>query len=253
MIKKEFGAAGDKVVVEQMLVGEEASFLAFTDGETVLPMASSQDHKQVYDGDKGPNTGGMGAYSPAPVVTPEIHQLAMDKVMIPTVKAMKAEGAPYKGVLYAGLMITHDGPQVLEFNARFGDPECQPLLFRMKSDLVDLLEATIDGKLAGMTIDWHDQPCVCVVMASEGYPGSYDKGHEIKGINEANQLPQTFVFHAGTALKDNKVVTSGGRVLGVTSRGDDIKKAIDAAYKAVGKIQWPGAYYRKDIGGKAIK
>jgi len=258
MVKKEFGPAGDKVVIEEFLTGEEASFLAFTDGEAVLPLASCQDHKAIFDNDQGPNTGGMGAYSPAPVVTPQIYQQIIDQVMVPTVRAMKAEGAPYRGVLYAGLMIgSATGfkpvvPKVLEFNARFGDPETQPLLFRMKSDLLPLLEASADGSLKGMKIEWHDQPAVCVVMASKGYPGSYEKGFPITGLPEANALPDTFVFHAGTALKDGKVVTAGGRVLGVTARGKDIKAAIDRTYQAVKKIRWDGAYYRTDIGRKAL-
>ncbi|OGP59302.1 MAG: phosphoribosylamine--glycine ligase [Deltaproteobacteria bacterium RBG_13_61_14] len=252
MVKKEFGPAGDKVVIEEFLTGEEASFLAFTDGEAVLPLASCQDHKAIFDNDQGPNTGGMGAYSPAPVVTPQIYQQIIDQVMVPTVRAMKAEGAPYRGVLYAGLMIGKGGVKVLEFNARFGDPETQPLLFRMKSDLLPLLEASADGSLKGMKIEWHDQPAVCVVMASKGYPGSYEKGFPITGLPEANALPDTFVFHAGTALKDGKVVTAGGRVLGVTARGKDIKAAIDRTYQAVKKIRWDGAYYRTDIGRKAL-
>ncbi len=253
MEKRAFGDAGDRVVVEELLTGEEASFLAFTDGETVLPMASSQDHKAIYDGDKGPNTGGMGAYSPAPVVTDELFEKIMKRVMIPTVEAMKKEGRPYKGVLYAGLMIKDGEAGVLEFNCRFGDPETQPLLFRMKSDLVDILEAVVEGKLEGRTIEWYPDPAVCVVMAAGGYPGKYGKGFEIKGIDEANRLPDTYVFHAGTAIKDGKVVTSGGRVLGVTARGKDVAAAIEAAYKAVDKIAWEGAYSRRDIGKKALE
>ena len=252
MVKKAFGSAGDQVVIEEFLTGEEASFLALTDGELVLPLASCQDHKAIYDNDQGPNTGGMGAYSPAPVVTPEIHRQVMDRIMIPTVRAMKKEGAPYRGVLYAGLMIGKDGPKTLEFNARFGDPETQPLLFRMKSDLLPLLEAVAQGSLQGQSIEWYDDPAVCVVMASKGYPGSYEKGFPISGIPEANALPDSFVFHAGTALKDGQVVTSGGRVLGVTARGKDVKSAIEHAYQAVKKISWDGAYYRTDIGQKAL-
>jgi phosphoribosylamine--glycine ligase len=252
MDDKAFGDAGDVLVVEEFLRGEEASFLAFTDGETVLPMVSSQDHKAIYDGDKGPNTGGMGAYSPAPVVTDEMFEKAMKEVMIPTVEAMKKEGRPYKGVLYAGLMIKDGEAKVLEFNCRFGDPECQPLLFRMKSDLVEIMEAVADGKLSEKTIEWDEKPAVCVVMAAGGYPGNYKKGHEISGIQDANALEDTYVFHAGTSDKDGKTVTAGGRVLGVTARGQDIEKAIKAAYKAVDKISWEGAYCRKDIGKKAL-
>jgi len=259
MVKKEFGPAGDQVVIEEFLTGEEASFLAFTDGETVIPLASCQDHKAIFDHDQGPNTGGMGAYSPAPVVSAQVHDRVMQEIMIPTVQAMKKEGAPYRGVLYAGLMIGSGTglkpvtPKVLEFNARFGDPETQPLLFRMKSDLLPLLEACVDGSLKGKSIEWYNDPAVCVVMASRGYPGSYEKGFPISGIAEANALPDAFVFHAGTALKDGQVVTNGGRILGVTARGKDVKAAIDQAYQAVRKIKWDGAYYRADIGRKALK
>jgi phosphoribosylamine--glycine ligase len=255
MEKRVFGDAGKRVVIEKRLTGEEASFLAFTDGETVLPLASCQDHKAIFDDDKGPNTGGMGAYSPAPVVTRQLHDRIMKDVMIPTVKAMKAEGKPYKGVLYAGIMITETGIEVLEFNARFGDPETQPLLFRMKSDIVDLLIACAksDGSLAKMKIEWHPDPAVCVVMASAGYPGHYDKGLEIHGLDKASKLDKTYVFHAGTSLKDGKTITAGGRVLGVTARGQDIPSAIEAAYAAVKTISWKGAYFRTDIGKKALK
>jgi phosphoribosylamine--glycine ligase len=254
MEERAFGDAGDRVVIEKRLVGEEASFLAFTDGETVLPMASSQDHKAIYDGDKGPNTGGMGAYSPAPVVTGDLHEKIMSEIMIPTVEAMKKEGRPYKGVLYAGIMVTDSGTQVLEFNARFGDPETQPLLFRMKSDIVDFMVACAkaDGSLKSMSIDWYEQPTVCVVMASKGYPGKYDKGIVISGLDDVSNLPETYVFHAGTAEKDGNIVTAGGRVLGVTARGRDIPGAIENAYKAVKKISWDGIYYRTDIGKKAL-
>jgi phosphoribosylamine---glycine ligase len=254
MEKREFGEAGDKIVLEERLFGEEASFLAFTDGETVLPMASSQDHKAIFDGDKGPNTGGMGAYTPAPVVSAKLHDEIMETIMIPTVKAMHDMGRPYKGVLYAGVMVTEKGPMVLEFNARFGDPETQPLMFRMKSDIVDFLMACAipDGSLKDMEMKWKD-PTVTVVMAADGYPGSYKKGFEISGIDNANKLDETYVFHAGTAMKDGKLVTSGGRVLGVTSCGKDIEAAINNAYKAVDKISWEGAYCRKDIGQKALK
>jgi phosphoribosylamine--glycine ligase len=254
MEERAFGDAGDRVVIEDRLKGEEASFLAFTDGEAVLPLASSQDHKAIYDGDKGPNTGGMGAYSPAPVVTEKLHKKIMSEIMIPTVKAMKKEGRLYKGVLYAGVMVTDSGTQVLEFNARFGDPETQPLLFRMKSDIVDFMVACAkaDGSLKKMSIEWYDQPTVCVVMASKGYPGKYEKGLPVSGLEEVANLPETFVFHAGTAQKDGDIVTAGGRVLGVTARGKDIPDAIKNAYKAVETISWDGAYYRTDIGKKAL-
>ncbi|HYB19291.1 MAG TPA: phosphoribosylamine--glycine ligase [Thermodesulfobacteriota bacterium] len=253
LVEKAFGAAGAKVLVEEFLEGEEASFLAFTDGETVLPLPTSQDHKPVYDHDQGPNTGGMGAYSPAPVVTEKIHQEAMEKVMIPAVRGMAKEGRPYRGVLYAGLIIRDEKVKVLEFNARLGDPEAQPLLTRLKSDLIPVLQATIDGKLSNLKVEWDPRSTVCVVMASGGYPGSYEKGKVISGLEEAAKVAGTFVFHAGTALKEGKVVTNGGRVLGVTALGDGIRGAIEKAYEAAGKISWEGAYYRKDIGQKALK
>jgi phosphoribosylamine--glycine ligase len=253
MVQKAFGAAGGKVVMEEFLEGEEASFLAFTDGEAVLPLPTSQDHKAVYDKDQGPNTGGMGAYSPAPVVNEKVHREVMEKVMIPTVRGMAKEGRKYQGVLYAGLIIKEEKIRVLEFNARLGDPEAQPLLMRMKSDLVPVLEATIDGKLAGQKVDWEDRATVCVVMASGGYPGSYEKGKVISGLQEAAKVRDTFVFHAGTTFKEGKVVTNGGRVLGVTALGSGIQEAIQRAYEAVDKISWEGAYYRKDIGQKALQ
>jgi phosphoribosylamine---glycine ligase len=253
MVQKAFGAAGGKVVVEEFLEGEEASFLAFTDGETVLPLPTSQDHKAIYDKDQGPNTGGMGAYSPAPVVNEKVHREVMEKVMIPTVRGMAKEGRKYQGVLYAGLMIKEEKTKVLEFNARLGDPEAQPLLMRMKSDLVPVLEATINGNLAAQEVKWEDRASVCVVIASGGYPGSYEKGKIISGLQEAAKVRDTFVFHAGTTLKEGKVVTNGGRVLGVTALGSGIQEAIQRAYEAVAKISWEGAYYRKDIGQKALQ
>jgi len=253
MVRKAFGAAGAKVVVEEFLVGEEASFLAFTDGETVLPLPTSQDHKAIYDNDEGPNTGGMGAYSPAPVVNQKAHREVMEKVMIPTVRGMAKEGKKYQGVLYAGLMIKDEKVKVLEFNARFGDPEAQPLLMRMKSDLVPILEATIDGKLSGQKMELEERSSVCVVMASGGYPGSYQKGKVISGLEEAAKVRDAYVFHAGTAFKEGKVVTNGGRVLGVTALGNGIEEAIRKAYEAAEKISWEGAYYRRDIGEKALK
>jgi len=252
MIQKEFGAAGQRVVVEEFLQGEEASFLVFTDGESLLPLPTSQDHKAIFDDDKGPNTGGMGAYSPAPVVTEEIHRTVMETIMLPTIRAMASEGRKYRGVLYAGLMIRDGRPKVLEFNARFGDPETQPLLMRLKSDLLPVLEATLDGSIGKIHPEWDRRPAVCVVMASGGYPGSYAKGKVISGLDEAARVPGAFVFHAGTALKDGKVVTSGGRVLGVTAVGNGIREAIETAYQAAGKITWEGAQYRRDIGRKAL-
>ena len=246
-----FGAAGSRVVVEEFLRGEEASFLAFTDGERIIPLASAQDHKAVFDGDSGPNTGGMGAYSPAPVVTPAIHQKAMAEVMRRTVDGMAAEGRPYRGVLYAGLMIDGDSVKTLEFNARFGDPECQPLLMRMKSDIVPILDAVAAGSLAGVEIEWHDQAAVCVVLASEGYPGDYRRGDRIAGLDAAGDRDDLVVFHAGTREIAGEVVTSGGRVLGVTALGDTVQEAIDRAYRGVAEISWPGMHYRSDIGAKA--
>jgi phosphoribosylamine--glycine ligase len=248
-----FGSAGSRVVVEEFLVGEEASFLAFTDGKQIIPLASAQDHKAVFDGDQGPNTGGMGAYSPAPVVTPTIHDFAMTEVMRRTVDGMAAEGRPYRGVLYAGLMINGSDVKVLEFNARFGDPECQPLLMRMKSDIVPVLLGVARGDLSGVAIEWHDKAAVCVVMAAGGYPGDYRKGDEILGLDAAAAIDDLFVFHAGTAATDGKVVTAGGRVLGVTGLGASVKDAIDRAYQGVGKICWEGVQFRKDIGAKALK
>lgn len=252
MDDRAFGDAGEKIVVEEFLGGEEASFLAFTDGETVLPMASSQDHKAVYDDDKGPNTGGMGAYSPAPVVTGEVHRKIMDQIMIPTVRAMAAEGRPYRGVLYAGLMIKDGQPRVLEFNARFGDPEAQPLLMRMESDLYPILEAVMDRRLHEVEIHWRPDAAVCVVMVSSGYPGAHERGTVIGGLRAAARIKDVVVFHAGTALVGGKVVTSGGRVLGVTALGKDTPDAIARAYRAVEKIRWDGVHYRTDIGRKAL-
>jgi phosphoribosylamine--glycine ligase len=248
-----FGAAGSKVVVEEFLTGEEASFLAFTDGKKIIPLASAQDHKPVFDNDQGPNTGGMGAYSPAPVVTPAIHDRVMAEVMQPTVDGMAAEGRPYRGVLYAGLMIAGEEIKTLEFNARFGDPECQPLLMRMKSDIVPLLLAAAEGDLGGMEIEWHDQAAVCVVMATEGYPGEYRKGDEILGLEQAAQIGDLVVFHAGTKVIEGKTVTAGGRVLGVTARGHTVQEAMERAYRGVAAITWKGVHYRRDIGGKAME
>jgi phosphoribosylamine--glycine ligase len=253
MVKREFGDAGDQVVIEECLKGEEASFLAFTDGKTVLPMPSSQDHKAIYDDDRGPNTGGMGAYSPAPVVDRLMHRKIMNEVMLPTVKAMAAEGRPYKGVLYAGLMIDRDQLRVLEFNGRFGDPEAQPLLMRIKSDIVPIMQAVIDGCLDQCRLEIDDRASVCVVMSSAGYPGSYPKGLPIKGLHAAKKMQDVVVFHAGTKLAKRAVVTDGGRVLGVTALGDTVADAIAKAYEAVGKIRWEGAYCRRDIGQKALK
>jgi phosphoribosylamine--glycine ligase len=248
-----FGDAGNRVVVEEFMTGEEASFLAFTDGKTVLPLPTSQDHKPIFDDDKGPNTGGMGAYSPAPVVTPALEKQIMDRIMIPTVRGMAKEGRPYKGILYAGLMIKDGKAKVVEFNCRFGDPEAQPLLMRLRSDLVDIIEAVLDERLQEIKLDIDPRPTVCVVMASGGYPGSYDKGKAITGLAKAAKQEAVVVFHAGTALQNRKVVTAGGRVLGVTAIGNDLDEAISKAYETVAMIQWTGSFYRKDIGAKAAR
>ena len=246
-----FGDAGTLVVVEECLQGEEASFIALTDGKTVMALPSSQDHKRVFDNDEGPNTGGMGAYSPAPVLDFMLRQRAMDEVMIPAVRGMAAEGCPFKGVLYAGLMIHKDQIKVLEFNARMGDPETQPILMRLKSDLVPLMEACVDGGLDRYTAEIDPRSTLCVVMAAQGYPGDYGKGGVITGIDQA-ETADTKVFHAGTALKGKEVVAAGGRVLGVTSLGATVHEARERAYAACAKIGWDDAFYRKDIGAKAI-
>ena len=250
MLETAFGNAGDQVVVEEFLTGQEVSLLAFTDGKTVLPLDSAQDHKAAFDGDKGPNTGGMGAYSPALVFTEELKQQVIDEIMIPTVRAMAKEGRYYRGILYAGLMLTESGPKVLEFNARFGDPETQPIMMRIKNDIVPIFEACIDGTLAKQSLQWRQEPTVCVVMAAKGYTSSYEKGKEISGLN-SDENRQAVVFHAGTKLENGKVLTNGGRVLGVTALGSDINQAIKNAYSAVDKIKWDGVHYRKDIGNKA--
>jgi phosphoribosylamine--glycine ligase len=252
MVKRIFGEAGARVVIEELLEGEEASFIAFSDGEHVLPLASSQDHKAVYDEDQGPNTGGMGAYSPAPVVTPPVHDRIMEEIMIPTVKALAAEGHPYQGVLYAGIMIKEGEPKVLEFNCRLGDPETQPIFMRMRGDLIPVIEACIEGDLTGEEIAWDPRTAVCVVMASQGYPGSYEKGKRIKGLDKVEAMEGVFVFHAGTVLKDGNYWTAGGRVLGVTGLGKGIKEAMEITYRAVSEITWEGVHFRTDIGKKAL-
>ncbi|MBU3069097.1 phosphoribosylamine--glycine ligase [Aestuariicella sp. G3-2] len=247
-----FGDAGCRVVIEEFLDGEEASFIVMVDGKNVVPMASSQDHKRVGDKDTGPNTGGMGAYSPAPVVTPEIHQRAMDEVIYPTVKGMAEEGNDYTGFLYAGLMIMADGtPKVIEYNCRFGDPETQPIMLRMKSDMVELCEAAIDGELAGKTTEWDERCAVGVVLAAGGYPASYNKGDVISGL-PTEEVEGEKVFHAGTALKDGDVVTSGGRVLCATALGNTVTEAQQRAYELTRKIDWKDVYFRNDIAYRAI-
>jgi len=252
MDKKVFGDAGAKVVIEEFLDGEEASILAFTDGETIIPMVSAQDHKRVFDGDQGPNTGGMGAYSPAPVVTPEMSEFILEKILKPPVLALRRRGIIYKGVLYAGLMITAKGPKVIEYNCRFGDPETQVVLPRLKTDFVDICLAVAKGELSKIKIEWDERPTACVVMASHGYPGSYPKGKVIEGLEKAEKLPNTYVFHAGTAKEDGKIVSNGGRVLCVTGIGDTIEKAIETAYQGVRTIQMDGVHYRKDIGWRVL-
>ena len=252
LVNKVFGNAGDKLLIEEFLDGEEASFMVLTDGEHVLPLASSQDHKRVFDHDEGPNTGGMGAYSPAPVVTPEIHHRVLRDILTPLLAGLKSQDIHYRGVIYVGLMITKDGPKVLEFNARFGDPECQPIMMRLKSDLVPLLEATIDGNLRQVEAEWHEDPAVCVVLSANGYPGTYDRGKEIAGLERLKDWRNGFVFHAGTAKDNGRWLTSGGRVLGVTARGATITDAVKEAYRAVYKISWDGMHYRKDIARRVL-
>ncbi len=248
-----FGEAGSRIVVEDKLLGEEASILAFVDGRNIYIMESSQDHKAIGDGDTGPNTGGMGAYSPAPVITDELMGRISHEILVPIVDGMNRNGTPYKGVLYAGIMVTAAGPRVLEFNVRFGDPETQPILMRLKSDLLEVMLATCGGTLDEITLQWDERPAVCVVMAAGGYPGDYEKGKVITGIEQAEQLSDVVVFHAGTAEKDGKIVTAGGRVLGVTAMGSKIADAKAKAYEAVGKINFDGAYCRRDIADKAMK
>jgi len=253
MKDRAFGDAGSKVVIEKCLAGEEASFLAFTDGKAVLPLPCAQDHKAVFDNDEGPNTGGMGAYSPAPIVDRYFHQKILQEIMVPTVRAMEAEGRPYRGVLYAGLMISGDRVRVLEFNCRFGDPEAQPILMRIENDIVPVIEAVISGNLEKCRLQLDERPAVCVVMAAGGYPQAYEKGMPIYGLSAVRRLKDVMVFHAGTKEENGKIVSSGGRVLGVTALGVSISKAMDKAYSAVSKISWKDAYFRKDIGAKALK
>jgi len=253
MIAKTFGDAGKSVVIEERLEGEEASFIAITDGMDIVPLASSQDHKRVFDNDTGPNTGGMGAYSPAPVVDATISDQVMDAILYPLVDGLRKQGIVYRGVIYAGLMIMDNRAHILEFNVRMGDPETQPLLMRLKSDIMPvLLEVAKGGSIKGMRLDWRG-PSVCVVMASGGYPGNYEKGHAIDGVDKAEALEGVKVFHAGTRIKDEAVITSGGRVLGVTALGSDMQSTIAKAYTAVSCISFTGAHFRKDIGKRALE
>ncbi len=254
MQERIFGEAGNKVIVEDCLEGQEASIIVLTDSKEVIALASSQDHKRIFDDDKGPNTGGMGAYSPAPLVTPELFREVLNKIVYRTIDGLVKDGINYIGALYAGIMITKDGPKTLEFNVRFGDPETQAILPRLKSDLVEVMLAASEQKLNRVrTLDWDNRSCVCVVCASGGYPGDYEKGKEIFGLEEVRTMKDIVVFHAGTKTQNNKIVTTGGRVLGVTGLSDTIKGAIDETYQAVEKIHFEGMHYRKDIGYKAIK
>lgn len=248
-----FGGAGAEVVIEEWLVGEEASFFALVDGEHVLPLATAQDHKRAYDGDKGPNTGGMGAYSPAPVMTDALVERTMDEIIRPTVKAMQARGTPFKGVLFAGLMITDKGPELIEYNVRFGDPECQVLMMRLKSDLLTALIATADGALEKFDLRWHDETALTVVLASKGYPGAYEKGSKIGNLDTAGSTASVEVFHAGTGQDNGNIIATGGRVLAVAARGADVAEAQVRAYAAVDAIDWPEGFCRRDIGWRAIQ
>jgi len=253
MTEAAFGEAGSEVVIEEMMTGEEASFFALVDGTTAVPLVAAQDHKAAFDGDEGPNTGGMGAYSPAPVIDARMSRQVMDTIITPTIEGMAAEGAPYKGVLYAGLMMTEKGPQLIEYNVRFGDPECQPMMMRLKSDLLDLLLACAEGRLAKAKLAWRKEAALSVVMATQGYPGSYRKGSEIKGLEKAAALKDVEIFHAGTREEDGRILADAGRVLNVTALGRTVAEAQKRAYKAVGLIDWPEGFCRSDIGWRAIK
>ena len=247
-----FGQAGASLVIEEFLEGEEASFFALVDGEYALPLVAAQDHKRVGDGDTGPNTGGMGAYSPAPVMTEALIGETMARIIRPTVAAMAQAGTPFRGVLFAGLMLTDRGPYLIEYNARFGDPECQVLMARLKSDLLPALLACAYGALKGVELHWSDQPAVTVVMAARGYPGAYEKGEPIKGLEAAGQVPGVHIFHAGTIARDNEILSAGGRVLNVTATGESIAVAVDRAYQAIDRISWPGGFFRRDIAWRAL-
>jgi phosphoribosylamine--glycine ligase len=248
-----FGAAGAELVIEEFLEGEEASFFALTDGKTVLPLATAQDHKRAFDGDQGPNTGGMGAFSPAPIMTQELCARVMEEIVTPTVRAMRERGTPFKGVLYAGLMIEDGAPKLIEYNVRFGDPEAQVLMLRLKSDLLPALLAVAEGRLADVALDWNDDAALCVVMAAKGYPGAYAKGSEIKGLEQAGADPDVQIFHAGTRRDGTRILADGGRVLGVTARGGTIAEAKARAYATIDKIDWPGGFSRRDIGRRALE
>ena len=251
--QRAFGVAGASVVIEEFMVGEEASFFAITDGAAILPLAAAQDHKTVFDGDEGPNTGGMGAYSPAPVMDASMTERVMAEIVRPTVAAMAKEGTPFAGFLYVGLMVTGDGPKVVEFNCRFGDPECQVVIPRLDADLLPLLDAVARGRGIPTSVPWRAEASVCVVMSSGGYPGPYETGRPITGVEEAEALPGVRVFHAGTALREGVLQTAGGRVLGVQALGADVRDAVEAAYAAVARIRFEGAHYRRDIAGRALR
>jgi phosphoribosylamine---glycine ligase len=253
LVENAFGEAGRTVLIEECLRGEEASILALVDGRNIVMLASSQDHKRVHDGDHGPNTGGMGAYSPAPVVTDAVWPIIREQVFERAIRELNRRGIMYRGVLYAGLMMTADGPKVLEFNCRFGDPETQAILPRWEGDLVPALEACIDGTLTDRLVRWNPEPCVCVVMAASGYPGDYEKGKPIDGLEAADAIPDVVVFHAGTKREGGRVVTAGGRVLGVTARAQDLRSAVGRVYEAVEKIRFEGALFRRDIAGRALR
>lgn len=253
MVYEKFGDAGKSVVIEEFMRGEEATLMVVTDGENFIPLESAQDHKRAYDNDEGPNTGGMGALSPAPLLNPAVREKAFNQIIKPLIKGMKEEGRPYKGVLYAGLMIHKDEPRLVEFNCRFGDPEAQAILFRLKSDFLEMIEATLNGKLDSYKIKFSPQPAVCVVMAAGGYPGEYQKGKVITGLDKVKKMKNVFVFHAGTRSEGKDILTNGGRVLGVTASGKDLKAAIANAYEAVKIIRWDGVHYRKDIGARSLK
>jgi phosphoribosylamine--glycine ligase len=252
MVERAFGDAGERVIIEECLSGQEVSVMAFADGEHLVPMADAQDHKPIFDDDQGPNTGGMGCYSPVPAMDDALFQEALERIMRPTLRAMAAEGRPYSGVLYGGLMMTERGLQALEFNCRFGDPETQVVLPRLETDLVEVLEAVVEGRLDRVACEWSSRAAVCVAMASGGYPGTYEKGPEITGLEQAQALPGVTVFHAATRREGDKWRTNGGRVLGVTGRGDTLPAAIETAYQGVAAIHFEGAHYRRDIGRKAL-
>ena len=249
----ELGAAGAELVIEEFLAGEEASFFALCDGETALPLASAQDHKRVFDGDKGPNTGGMGAYSPAPIIDAAMSARVMSEIVEPTLRAMRAIGAPYRGVLYAGLMICADGPKLIEYNVRFGDPECQVLMPRLMSDLVPALLASRDGVLKSVDLRWYPQAALTVVMAAKGYPGAYARGSVIEGLDDAAKVEGVEIFHAGTKADGGKILANGGRVLNVSAIGKTVRQAQARAYEAIARISWPEGFYRHDIGWRAVE